>query len=69
MTTITLHVKGMTCGGCESAVKRALARLSGVGAVDASHAEQRVTVTFEAQAVSPDAIRAKISALGYTVLG
>ena len=39
METITLKVTGMTCGGCENAVKRALARLEGVGDVTASHAD------------------------------
>ncbi len=69
MDTITLTVTGMTCGGCEHAVKRALARLAGVGEVAASHVEERVVVTFDPQAASPDAIRSKIEALGYTVAG
>ncbi len=65
--TLKLHVTGMTCGGCENAVKRAVSRLAGVIDVSASHAEEQVTVTFEAGAVTPDAIKQKIAAVGYTV--
>ena len=63
--TLTLTVTGMTCGGCENAVKRALAKLPGVAAVSASHQEQRVTVSYDAAQVTPEAIAAKINALGY----
>ncbi|MEW5983597.1 MAG: cation transporter [Acidobacteriota bacterium] len=67
--TITLRVTGMTCGGCEHAVKRAVGRLDGVTDVTASHAEERVGVTFDPARVTPDAIRQKIVAAGYTVAG
>jgi copper chaperone len=69
METLTLRVTGMTCGGCENAVKRALARLDGVGDVTASHAHQQVGVTYDAGRVTPEQITAKIAAAGYTVPG
>lgn len=69
METLTLNVTGMTCGGCENAVKRGLARLDGVGEVTASHAVARVVVTFDPNRVSPDEIRARIGAMGYQVTG
>jgi copper chaperone CopZ len=65
--TLTLHVTGMTCGGCENAVKRAVGRLPGVAEVGASHQEQRVTVEYDAAQVTPGTIAAKITALGYQV--
>ena len=68
METLTLRVTGMTCGGCENAVKRALARLDGVREVTASHAGQQVGVTYDAGLVTPDQITSKIAAIGYTVL-
>ncbi len=68
MDTLTLHVTGMTCGGCENAVKRALTRLDGVGEVTASHAQQQVGVAYDAGRVTPDQIKSKISAIGYTVV-
>ena len=69
MDTLTLNVNGMTCGGCENAVKRGLARLDGVGEVTASHADARVIVTFDPNRVSPDEIRTRIGAMGYHVAG
>ena len=68
METLTLHVTGMTCGGCENAVKRALARLDGVREVTATHTGQQVGVTYDAGLVTPDQITSKIAAIGYTVL-
>jgi len=69
METLMLRVTGMTCGGCENAVKRALARLDGVAEVTASHTERHVGVTYDAGRVTPDQIRAKIAAIGYAVVG
>jgi copper chaperone len=68
METLTLNVTGMTCGGCENAVKRGLSRLEGVGEVTASHAEATVAVTFDPNRVSPEEIKARIGAMGYTVV-
>jgi copper chaperone CopZ len=65
--TLTLHVTGMTCGGCENAVKRAVSKLPGVSEVSASHQEQRVTVAYDAAQVTPETIAAKIGGLGYHV--
>ena len=67
METVTLRVTGMTCGGCENAVKRALGRLDGVAAVEASHAGQTVTVTFDPGKSTLDAVKERIAAAGYTV--
>jgi copper chaperone CopZ len=68
METLTLKVTGMTCGGCENAVARGLARLEGIGEVTASHADAKVAVTFDPSRVSPDEIKARIGAMGYTVV-
>jgi copper chaperone CopZ len=66
--TQPLHVTGMTCGGCENAVKRAVGTLPGVSLVTASHAEERVEVTFDPSTIGLDQIRQKIAALGYLIL-
>jgi copper chaperone CopZ len=62
-------VTGMTCSGCENAVKRTLLKLDGVQEVSASHAESTVAVHWDPQKVSADAIRKQIEALGYLVAG
>ena len=65
--TETLHVTGMTCGGCENAVKRTVGRLAGVTAVEASHAAEKVEVTFDPSQVGLADIRQQIERLGYRV--
>lgn len=63
--TRRFDVTGMTCGGCERALGRAVSRLPGVEQVSASHAEQSATVTYDENVVSPDAIAAAIRDAGY----
>ena len=67
MSTIQLTVTGMTCGGCENAVKRTLQQVIGVQQVTASHASNAVSVTFDASTVTPAVIRTTIETLGYAV--
>jgi copper chaperone CopZ len=64
-----LHMKvtGMTCGGCENAVKRSLKQVEGVQDVSASHAAQAVEVTFDGDKVTPATIKDRIESLGYHV--
>lgn len=64
---LTLPVTGMTCGGCENAVIRAVGALPGVSAVTASHQASQVTVTYDPALIARDQIAAKIQALGYVV--
>lgn len=66
-TVLTLPVQGMTCGGCENAVTRAVGTLSGVTAVTASHSAAQVVVTYDPALVTPADITLKIGRLGYTV--
>ncbi len=67
--TLQLHVTGMTCGGCENAVKRTLMQLDGVKEVIASHQDERVQVTYDRDRVQPPAIRERIEKIGYGVAG
>ena len=64
---VQLRVTGMTCGGCENAVKRALQQLPGIHDVSASHVSHEVKVTFDDATVTPQTIRERIEALGYQV--
>jgi copper chaperone CopZ len=65
--TLQLTVTGMTCGGCENAVKHSLRQVNGVQEVRASHAANTVDVTFDETRVTPAVIRTTIEGLGYTV--
>lgn len=66
MEQMTLTVTGMTCGGCENAVKRAVSSLDGVSDVSASHQQNRVTLTFDPAKVDRAAVARRISDAGYT---
>ncbi len=63
-----LKVNGMSCGGCENAIKRALAQVVGVGEVTASHTDGRVEVTYDADKTNPAAFKQKIEGIGYHVV-
>jgi copper chaperone len=64
---LTLNVNGMTCGGCENAVKRSVSTLAGVSAVTASAKDHRVTVDFDAAKTTRAAIEQAIEKAGYEV--
>jgi copper chaperone CopZ len=66
MSQLTLTVTGMTCGGCESAVTRALAMMEGVRTVTASHAANEVVVEFDPALATPEKIAERIEMLGYS---
>lgn len=64
---LTLTVNGMTCGGCENAVKRVLSMVDGVSNVTASHDDNRVTLDLDPARVTRDAIKGAIERAGYRV--
>jgi copper ion binding protein len=63
----SITVKGMQCSGCESTIETAVAKLSGVHTVDASHTAERVEVKFDPEKVGTGAIAAAIKDKGYEV--
>ena len=65
--SLQLTVTGMTCGGCENAVRRAVSKLPGVEAVTADRSANLVGVEFDPSQVTPQAIRAEIEGIGYEV--
>jgi copper chaperone len=69
MEQLVLTVTGMTCGGCENAVKRAVSRLDGVTQVTASHQDNQVVVDYDAARATRAAIADAISKAGYHVNG
>jgi copper chaperone len=64
---MTLTVSGMSCGGCENAVQRAVSALAGVSDVAASHRDNRVTLTYDPDKVDRAAIAERIVDAGYQV--
>ena len=64
---LTLTVTGMTCGGCEHAVRRVVSMVDGVSSVTASHRDNRVTVEYDAARTDRTKIEHAIETAGYTV--
>jgi Cu+-exporting ATPase len=54
--TCTLKVSGMTCAGCEAAVRIAARSVDGVSEVKVSYAKGNAEVTFNPSKTTPTAI-------------
>ncbi len=67
MQTEILKVTGMTCGGCTSAVTRALVAVDGVHNVNVSLAGSEAKVDFDENMTSPEKLIAAVQEAGYGV--
>ena len=63
--TVTLHVEGMTCGGCVIGVRKVLERLSGVHKAEVSYEKQRAVVTYDPEKVTVEQLIDAIKTLKY----
>lgn len=68
MTTTTFGVQGMTCGHCEAAVAREVARIAGVTGVVASAEAATLEVTSDGP-VERAAVAAAVAEAGYELVG
>src|SRR6266581_5344042 len=67
-STTTLHIEGMTCAGCETAVKMVLKKTTGVISSEVSYEQKRAVVTYDASKTTPAKIAAAVAdALSYKV--
>jgi copper chaperone CopZ len=64
--TVTLTVKGMTCGGCVLGTRKVLTRLPGVAKADVSYEKGTAVVTYDPAKVTVEQMVAAIKTLGYT---
>lgn len=64
--TVTLAVKGMTCGGCVLGTRKVLTRLPGVAKADVSYEKGAAVVTYDPRKVTVEQMVAAIKTLGYT---
>ena len=67
MQTEILKVTGMTCGGCTSAVTRALVGVDGVHNVDVSLAGGEAKVDFDENMTSVEKLIAAVQEAGYGI--
>jgi copper chaperone len=68
MESITLKTPGISCSHCEMTIKKAVGNLPGTGTVDVNLSAKLVTVAYDAQAVTPAAIKAAIEEQGYDIV-
>ncbi|MBF6223792.1 heavy-metal-associated domain-containing protein [Nocardia abscessus] len=66
MSTTTVTVTGMTCGGCAASVRTEIGRISGVGSVAIDLADGLVTVESTNSIERAD-VAAAVARAGYTV--
>lgn len=67
LVEVAIPVHGMTCEGCENAVKKSISSLDGIAEVSASHTDSIATVKYDNSAVTRDEIEQKIADAGYVV--
>jgi copper chaperone len=65
MQTVMIKVGGMTCEGCVRSVTNVLTRLPGVASAQVSLEQGVAQVSFDAQKIGVDRMRAAIEAAGY----
>jgi copper chaperone len=65
--SVVLSVLGLKCGGCETNVNSKLGVVDGVVAVKVSSKDKNVSVEFDTEKTSLEAIKAVIQAAGYSV--
>ncbi len=65
--TKVLNVEGMSCSHCENAVKKAVGALNGVASVGVDLKGKKVTVEYDSEKVTVNAIKDAIEDQGYDV--
>ncbi len=63
MNTYVIIVRGMTCGGCEKAIQKALGGVEGVESVRPDHTTGRVEI--QGAGIEIDALRSAVEDAGY----
>ena len=67
METVTMNVKGMTCGGCVASVTRVLKAVPGVTDVAVTLQPGAATVRFDPARTSEAALRTAVEEAGFDV--
>ena len=68
METLTLNIKGMTCGGCVKSVTSVLEKIAGVSSVEVSLEQNRATIAYNPEQAKPAQFKAAIEDAGFDVI-
>ena len=63
---VVLNVEGMTCGGCENAIKSALLECDGVKDAEVNHKDGKAVVQTEGSKVNTDELIKAVEEAGFT---
>lgn len=69
LKTATLRIKGMTCTGCENAIKKIVGEIEGVKEVNASYTDSIAKIVFDTSLANIVIISEAINNIGYKVVG
>ncbi len=67
MATINLSVEGMTCGGCEKSVSKALLTHAGVNNVAADHKTGVIAIDFDDTQIQQSALEQAVEDAGFDI--
>jgi copper chaperone len=65
--TVSLEIKGMTCGGCVNSINKAVANCEGINDYDVDLKQGLAVVSFDPALTNETEIAQSISDLGYEV--
>lgn len=68
MTTVTLNISGMACGGCVQSITKVLNSLDGVAQAEVSLERSTATVRYDPDKVGVEQLIASIIDAGYEVV-
>ena len=68
LVEVSIITHGMTCEGCENAIKKSVSSLEGIAEVSASHVDSVTVVKYDTTAVTLAKIEDKIAEAGYNVV-
>jgi Cu+-exporting ATPase len=67
VTQITMPVLGMTCANCVTAVERNVKKVGGVEEAAVNFGTEKLTVTYDPAATSPEVVMDRVARAGYEV--
>ena len=68
METLTINIKGMTCGGCVTSICKVLQPIKGVSSVEVSLEINRATISYDPAQAQPAQFKSAIEGAGFDVI-
>lgn len=69
MTTYTIYVENLKCGGCANTIKKTISKIDGVQRVEIDNEESRIDIELDNSNIQLDLIKQKLKNIGYPERG